>query len=307
MLDSAPRAADYGALMGLYAACLAAGFGLKYGAKRLSGSSGSVARPERVPAGLPDLPNGRSGPGIARKFKAFFLFQTALMTLAFWSFPGLAAFFLVLLGLSALEIGWLRARNTYPAGYAFRPVPAYGLLLLAGLSLAGYLGFVTKITGMVFPARGLPFLAFVFLLVAVADGYAQITGQILGGPKIVPRLSPGKTWSGFCGSLFFCALVSWCGDRYLLGFMRGAGPGCPDAVAAVFGVSVAGMAFLGDISASWVKRRMGLKDFSNLLGAQGGILDRIDSLLWLGPALWLAAAAGSGRWAAGFWNWSGFR
>ncbi|MEO6095708.1 MAG: phosphatidate cytidylyltransferase [Fibrobacteria bacterium] len=294
MLDAAPRIADFGALMALYAACLATGFGLKYALRR---SPRFAAKPIRSDARQePSTAVFSQGPGIARKFKAFFLFQTALMTLAFWSIPGLAVLFLILFAFAVREILRLRSGETYPAGYGFRPIPAYGLLVLSGLSLAGYLGFAAKITGAMPPPRGLPLLAFIFLLVAVADGYAQITGQILGGPKIVPRLSQGKTWSGFFGSLFFCALASWSGDHYFFGYIPEAGPAyATDVLAAVFGVFVASLAFLGDISASWVKRRMGLKDFSNLLGPQGGILDRIDSLLWLGPALWLAAAVGLER------------
>jgi CDP-diglyceride synthetase len=276
MLDTPPRIADFGALMLLYAGCLAAGFGLK-GLARKPGSD-TAPNPTTHSAGLP------KGPGIARKFKVFFLFQSAMMTLAFWSLPGLAFFFLILFGCSAWEIAALNRRATYPVGYGFRPVPAYGLLSLFGLSLACHLAFAAQQSGNRLPSGGFPFLAFVFLLIAVADGYAQITGQIFGGPKIAPRISPGKTWSGFLGGMGFCALAAWIGNRTVFGFL-------PDAWAALSGLAVGGLAFLGDISASWVKRRMGIKDFSNLLGPQGGVLDRGDSLIWLGPALWMAGMA----------------
>jgi CDP-diglyceride synthetase len=233
-------------------------------------------------AGAPRGAIAPQGPSIARKFKAFFLFQTLMLTLAYWWLPGLALFFLALFAFSAREILALRRRPTYPAGYGFRPGPAFGLLGLFGLSLLSFLVFSGRVAGRPFPpGGGLPFLAFVFLLLAVADGYAQITGQILGGPKIVPGISPGKTWSGFLGGMAFSAGASVFGNLFLFGFMDA-------APAAILGTMVGALAFLGDISASWVKRLMGLKDFSELLGPQGGVLDRGDSLIWLGPALWTA-------------------
>lgn len=305
MLDRAPTGPEFLGLMALYALCLAAGFGLK-GLSRLNGqglrgqAGAGVPKGSAAPVGsaLPQVaaaPQGSSvpqttasprgslvphGAGIARKFKVFFLFQTLMLTLAYWCLPGLALFFLALFAFSVREIAALRRRPTYPAGYGFAPGPAYGLIGLFGLSLLAFLVFSGRVAGRPFPpGGGLPFLAFVFLLLAVADGYAQITGQILGGPKIVPGISPGKTWSGFLGGMAFSAAASVIGNRLLFGFMGA-------AQAAILGVMVGGLAFLGDISASWVKRRMGLKDFSDLLGPQGGVLDRGDSLIWLGPALW---------------------
>ncbi len=274
MLDAAPRGADFLRLMMLYAAFLAAGFGLKAIAKKWRPAPPAA----HVRKGI-EGPKDFKGPGIAAKFTVFFLFQTALLGLAFWWLPGLAFFFLVLFAFGAKEVTGLRAA-TYPVGYRFRPVTTYGLLGLFGLSLAAYLGFAADALGRAFPpSGGWPFLAFLFLLVAIADGYSQITGEILGGAKIVPRISPGKTWSGFLGGLVFCALAAWVGNRLLFRFPA-------DAAFACLGAATGALAFFGDISASWVKRRMGLKDFSNLLGSQGGVLDRGDSLIWLGPALW---------------------
>ncbi|MDB5105525.1 MAG: phosphatidate cytidylyltransferase [Fibrobacteres bacterium] len=281
MLDRAPVGADFLWLMGFYAVCLAAGFALKAAARRpgRAASATGASLDGRGPEGLP------KGPGIARKFKVFFLFQTALLACSFWSVPVLALFFLVLFILSAWEIGLLHRRVTYPTGYRFRPLQAYGLLALFGFSLACFLLSAARISGCALPPGGTPFLAFTFLLIAVADGYAQITGQILGGPRIVPRISPGKTWSGFVGGMAFCALAAWLGNRFRFGFMG-------DGAAVLYGASAGVLAFLGDITASWVKRRMGIKDFSDLLGPQGGVLDRGDSLIWLGPALWLSIRLG---------------
>jgi CDP-diglyceride synthetase len=278
MLDAAPDWPTFSGLMALFGAFLALGFAMKAGAERFRVATGAPNGPGRGDAS-PGLPRG---PGIARKFKVFFLFQTALIALAYWWLHGLALFFLVLFGLSVREILSLRGRE-YPPGYGFKSVPSYGLLILFGLSLAAYLLFAARILGRPFPpSGGLPFLALAFLLVAVADGYSQITGQIFGGPKITPRISPGKTWSGFLGGAGFCAAAAWLVNGVLFDFM-------PGGQAFAMGACIGCLAFLGDISASWVKRRMGIKDFSGLLGPQGGALDRVDSLIWLGPALWLAS------------------
>lgn len=101
---------------------------------------------------------------------------------------------------------------------------------------------------------------------------------------MVPRISPGKTWSGFFGGLSVCMAAALLGQALVFPWLS-----LPAAAITGFGVGV--LAFLGDITASWVKRRLGIKDFSNLLGPQGGVLDRADSLLWLGPALLALHAA----------------
>jgi phosphatidate cytidylyltransferase len=121
--------------------------------------------------------------------------------------------------------------------------------------------------------------AFVFLATAAADGFAQVVGQWLGRRPLAPKVSPAKTLEGFLGGLcaagsvasFACVLVErspW----------EAAGIGVL--------IGIAGLA--GDLSASWIKRRAGLKDYSSALPGQGGFLDRFDSLLGaLALAGWL--------------------
>jgi phosphatidate cytidylyltransferase len=167
----------------------------------------------------------------------------------------------LLVVLSAREVRSLHANG---AGVA-----AWSLVLLFGIS-AFLLVREASVAGYI--------VALTFLLVAVFDGYAQITGEIFGGPKLVPRLSPGKTWSGLAGGLVFAAAVSVLAQALVF-------PRLPFAMAAAYGAGVGMTALAGDLTASAVKRKLGIKDFSNMLGAQGGILDRVDSLIWLGPFL----------------------
>ena len=115
-----------------------------------------------------------------------------------------------------------------------------------------------------------PKFAFLYIVTATCDGFSQVVGQWLGRRKLAPRLSPGKTVEGLVGGLVAAASVAVL-TRALLG-------GSTIRDAALLGV-LAGLAGLaGDLAASWVKRRAGLKDYSDALPGQGGFLDRFDSL-----------------------------
>ena len=126
------------------------------------------------------------------------------------------------------------------------------------------------------------------LIIAGADIGAYFTGRALGGPKLAPRLSPGKTLSGAAGGLLTAALVA-AGVAWLL-------PQAPFGVAlsALIGLSLGLLSIGGDLFISLLKRQRGLKDTSALLPGHGGVLDRFDSLgaalpffalawLWWGP------------------------
>ncbi len=129
-------------------------------------------------------------------------------------------------------------------------------------------------------------LAFTVLLtVWVADTLAYAGGRLLGRHKLAPRLSPGKTWEGFVvGSLAgvfvsFVALYDSRGD-YLHIWQ-----------AVVLGVVVVLAAVAGDLFESALKRDMEVKDTGRLLGGHGGILDRIDALLFAGAAAYYVVLA----------------
>ena len=122
---------------------------------------------------------------------------------------------------------------------------------------------------------------FVYLIVCAFDGFSQVTGQMLGRHQLAPTISPGKTVEGSLGGLIAAVgmgvllrpIVGWDAQRALL--------------ACCF-IAVAGLA--GDLLASAVKRRCGIKDFGNLLRGHGGVLDRFDSFLFA-SATWFFAAA----------------
>lgn len=114
----------------------------------------------------------------------------------------------------------------------------------------------------------------VFLAVWAADTGALAGGSLLGGPKLVPRLSPNKTWSGFfAGTLFSVAAVA-----LFIGLHGGR-----VWQAAVLGLALALAGHTGDLFESWVKRRVGRKNSGGLIPGHGGVLDRLDSTLFAAP------------------------
>lgn len=124
--------------------------------------------------------------------------------------------------------------------------------------------------------------AVVYLVVCTFDGFSQVTGQLLGRRKLTPTLSSGKTIEGSVGGLL-CAV----GMAFLLRPLAGWSE--PRCLAIACFLAAASLA--GDLLASYVKRRGGIKDFGRLLPGHGGILDRFDSFLFAAAACTLAAEA----------------
>jgi phosphatidate cytidylyltransferase len=162
----------------------------------------------------------------------------------------------------------------------------FGVLYLglAGAALV-YLRVETGDAG-----RGL----FLFLLLAIwaTDIGAYAAGRLIGGPKLMPRVSPKKTWAGLAGGVLASALVGWLVASHLL---HAAAPGLVALVAAV--LAVVGQA--GDLFESFVKRRSQVKDSGALIPGHGGLLDRIDGLI--AAALVLAGFHGLSHEALPWW------
>ena len=121
--------------------------------------------------------------------------------------------------------------------------------------------------------------AFLYLTVAANDAMAQIIGELFGSRALAPHISPSKTIEGALGGVLFAgamgaALSSTAGWSYFWGTVLGLATG------------LAGLS--GDLTASVWKRALGLKNFSALLGAQGGVLDRFDGLILAAPFLYLS-------------------
>jgi len=115
-------------------------------------------------------------------------------------------------------------------------------------------------------------------VVILADTFAYIFGTLIGGPRILPKVSPNKTWAGLLGGMFggFLALTPLI---YLSSQIAGVLDTQALLVAAIAGPLLAIIALAGDLFESWLKRKAGVKDSSRLIPGHGGFLDRFDGLI----------------------------
>jgi phosphatidate cytidylyltransferase len=161
-------------------------------------------------------------------------------------------------------------------------VAAVGLVVAAGVSARGQRAWVAA--GFAYAAAALfaavvvrrdadaGFVALMFVLLVVwgADIGGYFVGRSLGGPKLWPRVSPNKTWSGALGGLMF-SLVAAAGFA-----VSGFGRLLP---LLLLGAVLSAVSQLGDLFESAVKRRFGVKDSSQIIPGHGGLLDRLDGFV----------------------------
>lgn len=134
---------------------------------------------------------------------------------------------------------------------------------------------------------GLGNVIFLVALVWVSDIAAYVAGRVWGGPKLAPRISPGKTWSGAIGGLAGVMILA-------LGVALARQDSAFMAMLTALMLGVC--AQFGDLFESWIKRRQGVKDSGALIPGHGGVLDRLDAFLAAAPlAAWLAYEAGRGE------------
>jgi phosphatidate cytidylyltransferase len=123
---------------------------------------------------------------------------------------------------------------------------------------------------IVFSFQENKYLFYSLFVITVFDAFSQLSGQLFGSRKILPTISPNKTYEGFLGGLIMGILTSLMIKDLL-------GVNALFSIVIGFGVSIS--AFIGDLTASYVKRQFIIKDYSQLLPGQGGFLDRFDSLI----------------------------
>jgi phosphatidate cytidylyltransferase len=117
------------------------------------------------------------------------------------------------------------------------------------------------------------------------DVGAYFAGRSIGGPKIAPRISPSKTWSGLFGGMMGAGLMMVVIQAGIYAF-RGGNAGDGDVYLAygwsrlmLTGAALAVVAQMGDFFESWMKRRAGVKDSGRLIPGHGGLFDRTDGLI----------------------------
>jgi len=163
-------------------------------------------------------------------------------------------------------------------------------LILLGLPYLG--GFAVALIYLrALPAIGMGLVYFLLATVWGTDTGAYVAGKLIGGPKLAPVVSPNKTWAGLGGGLAL-GMVFGYGAALALGARH------PYA-AIVIAFFLAGIAQFGDFFKSYFKRRAGVKDSGRLIPGHGGVLDRIDGLVF--AALTLALFEASAGMRSGWW------
>jgi phosphatidate cytidylyltransferase len=136
---------------------------------------------------------------------------------------------------------------------------------------------------------GAALLALALALVWISDTAAYVVGSTIGKRKLIPSVSPGKTVAGAVAALLTCAVASWALVRFVL--VPYAQLGLRPVHGVLFGIVMSTATQLGDLAESLIKREARVKDSSHIIPGHGGVLDRIDGMLFALPvAYWLLSA-----------------
>ena len=200
---------------------------------------------------------------------------------------------LVVRSLAGLVLILLALGTAFLGGYSFAVFVALASVMIFyewRRLVAGW-GFGWKVAGFIYallPAlsllwirdrapQGLELLLWIFIVTWTTDIGAYFAGRAIGGPKLAPGISPHKTIAGLIGGVVSATLASYAWAELT------------SLSAALFWLAplFALAAQAGDLFESWMKRRMGVKDASGLLPGHGGFMDRLDSILFVMPLLYV--------------------
>jgi len=149
---------------------------------------------------------------------------------------------------------------------------------LGGFLISTRVGFEATLV----PHLSTKLLAFFFLVAFGADTGAYFTGKNLGKHKLIPKISPNKTWEGAIGGLVLSAAFAALASFWFF-------PELPYKFSIPLAIVITIIGILGDLAESAMKRGAGVKDTASLLPGHGGLLDRLDSLLFGAPILYYFA------------------
>lgn len=192
--------------------------------------------------------------------------------LSWFAPPALAALPIGFVGCTVLALvawGW-RLRRPVEGFMADAAITA---LMVAYLPMLG-----TFVVAMIRSAHPVGELAVFIACVALSDTGAYFVGSWLGRHRMTPRISPAKTWEGFVGGMVWAGVAG----ALLVQFVLHA----PWWQGVVLGVVLSLCGTIGDLVESAMKRDVGVKDMGKLLPGHGGVIDRVDSLLFCAPVAW---------------------
>ncbi|MEO3385915.1 phosphatidate cytidylyltransferase [Mesorhizobium sp. CAU 1741] len=155
--------------------------------------------------------------------------------------------------------------------------PVTGIAYAGGLAIA-----LAALRGA--DAAGFAATLFLFAVVWATDILAYFVGRAIGGPKLAPAISPGKTWSGAIGGTVAGVVAG-----VLVALALGAGAGVAALVVVALLLSV--LSQIGDLFESRLKRMFSVKDSSQLIPGHGGVMDRVDGLVAAAVALFVIGVA----------------
>lgn len=173
-----------------------------------------------------------------------------------------------------LILPWLMAVIGQTRGY-LSSVALFHWGLMTCVYNIGYAAFLMRAPPWEAPAHAAGLVFFLLVATEFNDVAQYVWGKLLGRHKIIPRVSPNKTWEGFIGGWATSAALIW-----FVGPLFTPLHGIGLATVALI-LPVAG--FAGDVTMSAIKRDIGVKDTSHLIPGHGGILDRVDSLTFTAP------------------------
>jgi phosphatidate cytidylyltransferase len=203
-----------------------------------------------------------------------------LVYLALTSLPALVSDGWLLAGLWLVLLLTVALARRAPAQH---PLAATALTAFAVLYPAGLASFLLTLRHLTYPQRswaGAWLVFFPLVTTWVCDTAAMFAGKAIGGPRLWPAISPGKTWSGsiagVIGAVATVPLLNWI-------VLERVGVALPLWQGLVFGLVLGLVGQVGDLAESLYKREVGVKDSSNLIPGHGGVLDRFDSLYFVLP------------------------
>lgn len=206
---------------------------------------------------------------------------------------GYVAYVLTLLGLQLGGLEWMLGGLIATFVLAFVVYGLGGVRQSAttsfGVTLLG-VAWVGAGIGCLLLIRDIPEFGFwavmtVLFTVFAADTGAFFVGRAFGRHRMAPTISPKKSWEGFVGGVFAAVGMAF----VILYRDRNEFLSIPESL--LLGLVIAFAAVLGDLFESAVKRDLEVKDSGHVLGGHGGMLDRLDSLLWAGPAAYFTIVA----------------
>ncbi len=206
------------------------------------------------------------------KNKSSYIFLVALWVLfaVFLNFEGYTHYAFICLLLcsgSLIALTWFRKEEREWKGAFLGPiyigVPVICMLLIREMEPSGILNTLA-----------------LFFVVWATDIGAYFSGRSIGGPKIAPSISPNKTWAGLIGGMICSGITLFLMNHWLLGWQMA------PVIIVCLGMALAVLAQVGDFFESGWKRHFDVKDASNLIPGHGGVLDRLDGVLFVAPALY---------------------